>query len=435
VQALGIDIGSTSVKGAVLDLATGTVQPPVARPFPAAVRGLASGWVEIDPSEICRTVDEVLSILLRDSLTAERVFFSGQMGGVILLDESAQPLSNYLSWRDQRTAEPDPHQGSLLERLRATWEKTGELVSLGREIQPGSFTCLLSWLDGQRELPHRAIPTCVGDFVIARLAGRPIPMHATQAIGLLDLRRDDWHRAAFESIGLGAVRLPELSLNEDCVGTATVAGRKLELFGSYGDQQTALRGAGLERGELSLNISTGSQVSRRVPTFSPGNYQSRKYFFGDYLDTVTHIPAGRSLNVLVDMLTELARAEGVSLADPWKTIQRKVEEVADTDLEVDVAFFRSPVGDRGRIDRITTENLHVGSLFLAAYRALADNYVRLAERFAETDWRAVVLSGGMTKNAPRLRGLIEERFPARIRESRDEETLLGLLDIARATYA
>jgi len=38
------------------------------------------------------------------------------------------------------------------------------------------------------------------------------------------------------------------------------------------------------------------------------------------LNTITHLPAGRSLNVLVDLLTELARAEGLVLADPWKFI-------------------------------------------------------------------------------------------------------------------
>jgi hypothetical protein len=172
-------------------------------------------------------------------------------------------------------------------------------------------------------------------------------------------------------------------------------------------------------------------VSRRVPRFEPGNYQSRKFFFGDYLDTVTHIPAGRSLNVLVDLLTELATAAGVSLADPWKTIQRKVAETGDSDLQVDLAFFRGPLGDRGRIDRITTDNLHVGGLFLAAYRSMADTYARLAERFPHADWQAIVLSGGLTKNAPRLRDLIGERFSAPLRESNDEETLLGLLDIAR----
>jgi len=433
VQALGIDIGSTSVKGAVLDLRSGTVHSPIARSFPAPVSGMPSGWVEIDPKEICASVDEVLAILLEQSRAAERVYFSGQMGGLILLDEGAQPLTNYLSWRDQRTLEPIAGKGALLERVRSTWERTGELIPLGGELQPGSTTILLAWLDAHRELPRHAIPTCVADFVIAQLVGHPIPMHATQAIGLLDLTRDEWHRPALASIGLEGVRLPALALDECCVGTTTLAGRRLELFGSYGDQQCALRGANLQREELSLNISTGSQVSRRMPSFEPGRYQSRKYFFGDYLDTVTHIPAGRSLNVMVDLLTELARAEGISLADPWKTIQRKVEEVAETDLEVDLAFFRSPVGDHGRIDRITTENLRVGALFLAAYRALAENYVRLADRFSETEWKSVVLSGGLTKNAPRLRGMIEQRFSARIRESMDEETLLGLLDIARAT--
>jgi len=433
VQALGIDIGSTSVKGAVLDLAAGAVHPPVSRPFPAPKRGIPSGWLEIDPSEICATVDEVLSILMEQSPEAKRVYFAGQMGGLILLNERARPVTNYLSWRDQRTLESNGSEGSLFEQLHATWERTGELIHLGRELQPGSTTSLLAWLAARGELPSNVIPACVADFAIAQLAGRPIPMHATQAIGLLDLARDEWHRPALASIGLGAVRLPVLSLTEDCVGTATLAGRRFELFGSYGDQQSALRGANLQRGELSLNISTGSQVSRRTPTFRPGAYQSRKYFFGDYLDTVTHIPAGRSLNVIVDLLTELARAEGVALAAPWKTIQRRVEEVSETDLQVDLAFFRSPVGDHGSIDRITTDNLHVGALFLAAYRSLAENYARLAERFSETDWQAVVLSGGMTKNAPRLRWLIEQRFSACIRESRDEETLLGLLDIARAT--
>ena len=433
MQALGIDIGSTSVKGAVLDLAEGTVHPPVSRPFPSPISGLPSGWVEIDPNQIGATVDEVLSILLEQSPEAKRIYFSGQMGGLILLDERALPLSNYISWRDQRTLQPSSSERSLIEGLRSTWESTGELIQLGGELQPGSETSLLAWLAARGELPRSAIPTCVGDFVIARLAGHPIPMHATQAIGLLDLKRDGWHRPALASIGLGDTRLPALALNEDCVGTATIAGRYVELFGSYGDQQCALRGANLQRGELSLNISTGSQVSRRVTTFNPGCYQTRKYFFGDYLDTVTHIPAGRSLNVMVDLLTELARSEGVSLANPWKTIQRKVEEISETDLEVDLAFFRSPVGDHGCIDRITTENLHVGSLFLAAYRSLADNYVRLAERFSGTDWKAIVLSGGMTKNAPRLRGMIEQRFSANIREAMDEETLLGLLDVARST--
>jgi sugar (pentulose or hexulose) kinase len=378
-------------------------------------------------------VDDVLSILAGVCPGADRIYVSGQMGGVILLDAQVRPLTNYMSWRDQRTLAPLESGGSIFERIRAAWESSGDLAGLGQELQPGSASCLLAWLHARHELPRGAVLGCLADFVIARLIGHPIPMHGTQAIGLIDLAKNQWHRSALASIGLEELRLPELSLTEASVGNAVVSGRHSQIFGSYGDQPCALRGAGLERQELSLNISTGSQVSRRVETFQPGHYQSRKYFFGDYLDTVTHIPAGRSLNVLVELLTELARAEGLVLKDPWGSIQRKVAEVDQTDLEIDLAFFRSPVGDRGRIAGITTENLHVGALFLAAYRAMADNYARLASRFSGSDWKAVVLSGGLTQNAPRLRRLLEERFSVPLRESLGEETLLGLLDIARAT--
>jgi sugar (pentulose or hexulose) kinase len=203
------------------------------------------------------------------------------------------------------------------------------------------------------------------------------------------------------------------------------------VFGSYGDQQCALRGAGLQRDELSLNISTGSQVSRRTTSFQPGRYQSRKYFFGDTLDTVTHLPAGRSLNVLVDLLTEVARAQGIVLEHPWETINSLVESVDDTDLEIDLAFFQGSLGNRGSIENISTGNLSVGTLFMAAFREMADNYVRISERFSSMDWKGVVLSGGLTQKAPRLRSLLKDRFSVPLRESAAEETLAGLLDIAR----
>ena len=96
--------------------------------------------------------------------------------------------------------------------------------------------------------------------------------------------------------------------------------------------------------ELSLNISTGSQVSRRTAEFQPGPYQSRRYFDGDFLNTITHLPAGRSLNALVDLLTELAQAQGITLANPWEFIARRAAEadageMSRGGLSVNLSFF------------------------------------------------------------------------------------------------
>jgi sugar (pentulose or hexulose) kinase len=435
MKCLGIDVGSTSIKGAVLDLEHRSVGNPVSHPFPPPLAGLPAGWVEVDPQAVHHAVGGVLATLMNAAPDAERLYCSGQMGGVILVDADGRALSNYVSWRDQRTLEPVSDAGSFLEGVRAQWESGNVFGQLGGELQAGSATALLAWLREHDGIPRGAMPASIADYVLGRLRGAAGPMHVTHAIGMLDLRRVAWHRAAFDVLGLSDVRLPPLSDQEDPVGNAILNGRKLQLFGSYGDQQCALRGAGLQTGELSINISTGSQVSRRVRQFEPGPYQSRKYFCGDFLDTVTHLPAGRSLNVLVDLLTELEREDGIALESPWPSIMRKAMEVETTDLQVDLAFFSGPLGDSGRIEGITTENLSVGHLFHAAFRSMADNYAQVARRFGIADWRAVVLSGGLTQAAPLLRELIQQRFPVPLRESAGEETLAGLLDIAVSTVA
>ena len=430
MECIGIDIGSTSIKGAVLDLARQQVGDPLSYAFPAPLAGLAAGWIEVDPRAVRDTVRFLIEELLTLAPQAQRLYCCGQMGGLILVNAEGRALSNYLSWRDQRTLEPLSAQRPFLDAMRSTWETSGLLAEVGGELAPGSATALLAWLHAQQRLPDHATFATIADYVLGRLIGQPIPMHVTQAVGMLDLAERDWHDGAFESIGWNGLWLPKLSHCEEPVGQMTIAGRTLDVFGSYGDQQCALRGAKLQTGELSLNISTGSQVSCRTSSLALGPYQTRCYFFSDYLNTVTHLPAGRSLNVLVDLLTELAREEGFLLHDPWKTIHRLAGSIDSTDLHVDLAFFRGPLGSRGQIDGITTENCRVGDLFHAAFRAMADNYGLVSRKLAQTAWRTVVLSGGLTQSAPLLKEYLQQRFPLPFRESWGEETLSGLLDIS-----
>lgn len=430
MKCLGIDIGSTSIKGAVLDLEQRTVGATISRPFPTPLLDQPAGWVEIAPAAIESAVASVLASLIERAPDAQQLYCSGQMGGLILVNEQGKPLSNYISWRDQRTLAADPNGRCCLDNIRDRWESTDIFAAVGRELQPGSTLALLAWLNDRECLSAEAIPTTVGDFALGRLCGSAGPMHVTQTLGMLDLSTSTWHRDAFAVVGLERSRLPVLSQEESSVGVCEIAGHKLTVFGSYGDQQCALRGAGLQGDDLSLNISTGSQVSRRVKQFQPGDYQSRKYFFGDWLNTVTHLPAGRSLNVLVDLLTGLSRAEGIALQHPWQTIVRAASEVSSSDLQIDLTFFPGPLGTTGSLTGITTENLTVGHLFHAAFRAMADNYARVATRFGTPPWREVVLSGGLTQSVPLLREFLQEQFPVPLRESANEETLLGLLDIA-----
>jgi hypothetical protein len=320
-----------------------------------------------------------------------------------------------------------------LEVVRQLWSDR-QFAELGSELQAGSATSLLFWLAECQQLPSEAIPATIADFAISNLC-RTLPrMHPTHALGLLHLPSGTWHTAALAALGLADLRWPDLAVLREPIGFLESSGNRLPCYVALGDQQCALRGANLQEGELSLNVSTGSQVSRRIASLQLGNYQTRPYLDGEYLNTITHLPAGRSLNVLVDLLTELARAAGVTPAHVWDYIAEAAAGADGGGLVCDLAFFAGPLGESGSLRGITTDNLTVGNLFHAALSNMADNYARCADRlWPARNWDSIALSGGLTQSLPILRQLIERRFAAPIRESATaEETLLGLLDVARS---
>jgi hypothetical protein len=193
----------------------------------------------------------------------------------------------------------------------------------------------------------------------------------------------------------------------------------------------------LQPGELSINVSTGSQVSQLTDRLTPGDYQTRPWFGGKFLNVITHIPAGRSLQVLMDLLTELPRAAGIDLADPWERVQSAAEAVADSGLAVDLAFFSGPMGNEGSVTHITTENLTAGRLFRAAFHNMARNYNICAARICPArDWTNVVFSGGLVQKNPLLREMIllELGTASHRIAAATEDTLTGLMVLGQSHH-
>ncbi|WP_437187463.1 sedoheptulokinase [Planctomicrobium sp. SH668] len=432
MKVLGIDVGSSSIKGAVLDLDQRSVQCLEREPFPAPLNGLPSGYFEVDPHAILSAAMKVIDRLLLSAPDCSGLFFSGQKGGTILVDDAGNPLTNYLSWRDQRSLDSPVSSESTLQSIRSKWCPK-LYAEIGNELHPGSTTTLLVCLKQQGKLPSNGIPASVADFVISSLCKTPPQMDVTHTIGMLNLSRGEIHHEAMQAIGLTSINWPAISDIRTPVGTATLKGRKIPCFASFGDQQCALKGAGLQLGELSLNISTGSQVSLLSHQFELGTSQCSRYFDGLFLNTFTHLPAGRSLNVLVDLLLEIPKAQGLSVSNPWEYIAREVASATGGGLQTKLSFFAGPLGNSGHIDGITTENLTVGNLFHACLESMADNLLAASKQLGyQSQWKRLAISGGMTRSVPLLREMIQSRFGCEIRESIEtEETLAGLLEIAR----
>jgi sugar (pentulose or hexulose) kinase len=243
----------------------------------------------------------------------------------------------------------------------------------------------------------------------------------------------EWPKRLFERLGLAGFNWPVVGSMQEAVGRVECDGRSLVCYPSLGDHQSALAGASLNYGELSLNIATGSQIALMTCTLKLGEYRTRPYFDGSFINTFTNIPAGRALDSWIRTLTQLASSGGNSLEDPWSHILRAVDKVDSTDLKVDLALFDSPVGDRGSISNIREGNLSIGDLFRAAFESMAENYRTLGERLSpEKAWERIVFSGGLARRVKILRTIISERLdtPYRIC-AESEDTLIGLLAVAQ----
>jgi xylulokinase len=93
---VGLDVGTSAVKAVAVDpdgavLATAEESYPLSMPHP--------GWAEEDPDDWVRAAERALS-----AIDADAFGFSGQMHGLVALDENDVPLRPAILWNDQRTA-------------------------------------------------------------------------------------------------------------------------------------------------------------------------------------------------------------------------------------------------------------------------------------------------------------------------------------------
>lgn len=437
MSLIGIDLGTTFIKAGVLDLELLQLKQVRRVPFPAALTGRPSLYREFDPMAVVQAVQSVLKDIAPYAEDCEGVVMCTQMHGIVFTTKRGEARSNLTTWQDQRVMEAHPSgKGTYFDVMRERLT-ADEIRQLGNELRAGLPVGLFFWMAEQGKLPEGdVIPAALSDFVIAHLCGSAPATDVTNAMahGLLNLETLDWHRAVIGKLGLEGFRLPTILPHGEATGWLAWNGRSIPCYTPIGDYQCAILGALLQPAELSLNISTGSQVSLLKAKAEFGNFQTRPFFDGRFSNTITHIPAGRALNALVKLLTEMTTAQGAVVADPWGYISHEAGKVVSPQMKANLAFYSSAAGDEGALTHLHEDELTVGHVFRAAFESMADNYLMFARRLAPDEpWSRLVFSGGLVQKIDVLRQLICERFGTAYRVSpAEEDTLLGLMVLGLA---
>jgi sugar (pentulose or hexulose) kinase len=432
---IGIDLGTSFIKGAVLDLETRQLGHVRRMPFPPQLANTVPLACEFDPRAILEAVQGLIAELAFHAPHCEGIVMCSQMHGLVLTNGRGEPVSNCITWRDQRVTMPHPAgSGSSYYEVLTRRIPARQVSQIGNELDPGRPLCYLFWFAEQGKLAPGLVPVSLPDFVLSALCHSEPGVEATNAgaYGALNLGTLNWHAELIDALGLGNLRWPELRKTGDVVGYLDVNGARVPCYTPVGDYQCALVGALFDQEEVSLNIATGSQVSRMTLELALGDYQTRPFFGGRFLNLFSYPPGGRSLNVLVDLISNFGKSQDMDPGEVWDAIARAAEEVPDTDLEVDLSFFAASRENRGHISNIRGDNLTPGHLFRGAFEYMAGSFHDCALRlFRDRSWKNLLFSGGLACKLEILRRIVQQKFGASYRMPPfEEDTLFGLLILA-----
>lgn len=158
---LGIDIGTTKVAVAIVEVRTKKVVATASLAHESDAQGLAAGHSEQVVSRILSCLDACIELIpegARRTISASGT--TGQMHGVVLWNKATRDISHLITWQDQRCLE----DGFLL-RLRSS---TGDLTA-----QSGYGTSTLAWLAAyEPTLLHRyTAASTIHDYLVTLISG------------------------------------------------------------------------------------------------------------------------------------------------------------------------------------------------------------------------------------------------------------------------
>ena len=272
---LGIDIGTSCAKCLVISR-DGHVIARVSREYPLLTP--KPGWAEQDPAWWIQaafdSIRQVLSVSGIHPGEIEGIGFSGQMHGLVPLDDGGHVLRKSILWCDQRTAS----------QCREIEEKAGGRDSLlemtNNVMLPGYTGGKILWLKQEEPECFRKMKSflCPKDYLRYRLTGK-ICMDVSEAsgTGLFDTRNRRWCAPLIKTLGLDPSLFPPVLESTEAAGivTALAAGETGLLEGTPcyaggGDAVVQSFGSGLIReGRVGAVIGTAGNVSMGFERYTP----------------------------------------------------------------------------------------------------------------------------------------------------------------------
>lgn len=435
MNCLLLDFGTTSIKSAVLDLDTGVFSR--LRTYPAADNlAHTPGHYEVSPRQLHETFLAICDSYAREPGAAfQAIAICSEQNGFVPLDERNEPMSNYVSWKDERSVEPVHGQGTYFLLTEALGDDFMHIT--GWRPGPGLPFFNAAHLARQSLLGSPCTLATLPEWLALACSDSTHAVHDTML-----------HCSGFYDVQKKAISRELVARVQAMTGVTFTFGRRaptgavsgywhfnsnrIPIYVGIGDHQCAALGAANVPGvTLSVNLGTGSQVAVIDPPIQPVECEWRPYFDDRLLAAITRIPGGRAVAGYLAFLEDVCREATGHDVTFWNLAGELSEQaILDATMDMDLGIFSSAwnYSGGGRISGI-----HDGSFTLRTYlsgllKSFARQYVTAA-RLLDPDHalKRCILSGGLARRMPVLQGILADLTGYETEPACEiDESLLGL---------
>ena len=334
---IGIDLGTSGTKTVLFDelgnaLASSTVEYPLYQP--------ENGWAEQDPADwwdaCVKTLQSVLAESKINPKDISGIGFSGQMHGLVMLDERGEVLRKSIIWCDGRTAD---ECADITNKIGAA-----RLIEITANPALTGFTAgKILWVrnnepDTYKRCRHILLPK---DYLRYKLTGKcGAEVSDAAGMNMLDVPNRCWSDEVLKKLEIDRSLLPDVHESSELAGHITAEAAALTelcegtpvVYGG-GDNAAAAIGTGVvEKGKAFITIGTSGVIFAHADSVAvdPGG---RVHTFcsavpGAWTVMSCSLAAGMSLQWLRNnfFLPEMNTAKGLG-KDPYELMTAQADRV------------------------------------------------------------------------------------------------------------
>ena len=419
---LGIDIGTTTISAVVIDIEKNQILETYTIANDSRLKS-DSDMSEYDADWILDKVKKIADYLVFAYPNIKSIGVTGQMHGIVYIDEDGNAISPLYNWQDGRANRRMKTGRTYCEEI---YERTGQIVYSGY----GFATLFYNKCNGL-EPPHAKSFCTIMDYVTMKLSeNKKAFVHPSNAasFGLYDEARGCFDCEAVKKLGLRTELLPHIASDNENIK----AFKKAALSSAIGDNQASFYASvKKEKTSVLVNFGTGSQISvmTQHPQKVKDNLEIRPYLFGKYLICGSALCGGKAYSILEKFFSSYAKQIKPESGEQYELMNEMAMEAygKKNSLTVNTQFCgtRKNHDILGSIMGISDENFTPENLTLALLNGMVNELKGYFECMKAEDINEVIASGNAVQKNKVLQLILKDTFgkPSFIMQNKEEAAI------------